>query len=64
MATTGAATTSTKVARLQVFDGALSKVLGFVIAYKLYIRMKMRGVMVKEQIQWVLSYMQEELVDI
>ena len=48
MATTGAATTSTKVARLQVFDGALSKVLGFVIAYKLYIRMKIRGIVVEE----------------
>ena len=37
--------------------------LGFLIACRLYIRMKMRDAMVKEQVQWILSYMQEGLAD-
>ena len=40
-----------------MFDGTSSKVSGFVIACKLYIRMKIREAAVEEQIQWVLSYM-------
>ena len=47
---------SIEVVRLQVFDGASAKVSGFVTAYKLYIRIKMREVAMEEQIQWVLSY--------
>ena len=39
-----------------MFDGILSKVSGFVIACKLYIKMKMREAVVEEQIQWVLLY--------
>jgi len=33
-----------------VFDGTPSKVSGFVMACRLYIRMKMRGTAVEEQI--------------
>jgi len=36
------------VAKPQVFDKALEKVLDFVIACKLYLRMKMRRVVVEE----------------
>jgi len=34
-----------------MFDGSSKKVLDFVLACKLYIRMKMREVVVEEQIQ-------------
>ena len=36
----------------------------FIIACKLYIHMKMRGVAVEEQIQWVLLYVQGGSADI
>ena len=55
---------STEVAKLQVFDRTPGKILCFIIVYKLYIRIKMRGIVVKKQIQWILSYIQEELADI
>ena len=33
-------------------------------AYKLYIRMRIREKSVEEQVQWILIYLWEELVDI
>jgi len=52
----GGEATNLEVARSQVFDGTPSEVSGFVITCKLYRKAKMRGVPVKEQVQWVLSY--------
>ena len=57
-------TVSIEVVRLQVFDRILSKVSGFMIVCKLYIRMKIKGTSFKEQIQQVLLYVQEGSVDI
>ena len=42
---------NTEVARSQMFDGSSRKVLDFVLVCKLYIRIKIRGIIVKEQKQ-------------
>ena len=47
----GGAVAATEVAKLQTFDGILSKVSGFLSACKLYIRMRLRELSVEEQIQ-------------
>ena len=48
--------TGAAVARPQVFDKTPAEVSGFVTVCRLYIRMKMREMIVEEQIQWILSY--------
>ena len=53
-----------EIVKSQVFDGASSKVSGFMIACRLYIRMKIRKVLLEEQVQWVLSYVQGRLADV
>jgi len=45
-----------EVDKLLVFSGEAEKVLGFVTAYKLYIKARIIGVTVKEQVQWVLLF--------
>jgi len=45
-----------EVTKPQMFDGTVNKVSGFLIVCILYIRMRMRDEVVKEQVQWILSY--------
>ena len=60
----GGGAISMEITKPQVFDGVSSKVSEFVTACRLYIRMKMREALLEEQVQWVLSYVQEGLADI
>jgi len=52
------------VAKPQIFYGMSLKVAGFVMACKLYIRMKLREESVEGQVQWILSYVQGGTVDV
>ena len=45
-----------EVVTLAIFNGEQGKVGGFITACRLYVKMKLRGATVEEQVQWVLSY--------
>ena len=47
---------SIEVAKLPVFSREVEKVGGFIIAYRLYLRIKMRGTITEKQVQWILPY--------
>jgi len=53
-----------EVAKLTIFNGEAGKVGGFIMACRLFVRMKMRGNTVEEQVQWVLSYVQGGSADV
>jgi len=45
-----------EVAKPAIFNREAGKVGSFIMAYRLFIRMRLRGMSVEEQVQWVLSY--------
>ena len=53
-----------KIVKSPLFDKDLGKVTGFIMTCKLYIRMKMRKELVEEQVHYILTYIQKELVDV
>jgi len=53
-----------EVAKPAIFNGEAENVGGFVTTCRLYLRMKIREVMVEEQVFWILSHVQEGSVDI
>ena len=53
-----------EIAKPQIFDRTPSKVGGFISAYKLYIRMRLREESVEGQVQWILSYVQRGTTDV
>ena len=67
---TGGATTGPnlgphmEMAKPAIFNGEAEKVGGFITACRLFLRMKLRGAMVEEQVQWVLSYVQGGSADV
>ena len=47
-----------EVAKPAIFNGEAAKVGRFITTCRLFLRMKLRGATVEEQVQWVLSYVQ------
>jgi len=53
-----------EVAKPAIFNGETGKVGGFITTCRLYLRMKLRGATVEEQVQWILSYVQGGSADV
>jgi len=53
-----------EVAKPAIFNGEAGRVGGFIMACRLYIKMKLRGNTVEEQVQWMLTYVQGGSADV
>jgi len=53
-----------EVVKPAIFNGEAERVGGFISAYKIYIRNKLRGKTVEGQVQWALSYVQGGSADV
>ena len=53
-----------EVAKPAISNGEAGKVGGFIMACRLFLRMKLRGAIVEKQVQWVLLYVQGGSVDV
>ena len=53
-----------EVAKPAIFSGEAGRVGRFIMACRLYIKMKLRGNTVEEQVQWVLTYVQRGSADV
>ena len=60
----GGAGSNIEMVNPPMFNGEASRGGGFITVCRLYLRMRMRGATVEEQIQWVLLYVQRGLANV
>ena len=53
-----------EVAKPAIFNGEAGRVGGFITVCRLYIKMRLKGNTVEEQVQWVLTYVQGGSVNV